>query len=56
MNGVRAVMRTGKTVAEQQSLALAAAENLPMKTCGIASHRPARRQVDPQRHEHFDPL
>jgi S-methyl-5-thioribose-1-phosphate isomerase len=26
MNGVRAVMRTGKTVAEQQSLALAAAE------------------------------
>jgi len=36
MNGVRAVMRTGRTVAEQQSLALAAQRNLPVKTCGIA--------------------
>jgi len=30
-----------------------APRNLPMKTCGIARPSAARRQVDPQRHEHL---
>jgi len=48
-------MHTGKTVAEQQSLALAAAEELPMKS-RHCEEIGGTVQVDSQRHEHFDSL
>ena len=50
-------MRAGETVAEQQALALAAAEefaNEDVRHC--AEHRPARRAADSQRHEGAHPL
>ena len=57
MNGVRAAMRAGETVAEQQSLALAAAEEFANEDVrALRSHRPARREADSQRHENSHAL
>ena len=48
-------MRAGETVAEKQSLALAAAEEFANEDVrALRSHRPARREADPQRHEDSD--
>ena len=57
MNAIRRAMARGKSVEEQQAIALAAAEefaNEDVRHC--AADRTARREVDSQRHERADAL
>ena len=56
MYQVRASMRAGKTVAEQQRSPSRPPRNLPARMCAIARQLAARREADSERHEDFDPL